>query len=390
MQKVIALVDCDCFFVSCERVDNPDLNKKPVCVVTSTSNKGIVISRSAEAKALGIKMGAPLFQIKADYPDVFFIKARHKRYDEISNQVMQALKNFSPLIEPVSIDEAYMDLTGLSKFYQLSYSKLIQKIRKEIFDTVKVPVSIGLSTSKTLAKLASDKAKKTNGIFIIHPNQIKQILSDIDLEEISGIGKQSASTYAFKGITTILEFLEKDPTWVKKNLGSNAEKLRYELEGVCVCPVTNKQDAPQSIQISHSFEEFTSDLNVLLDTLPDYIHQSSQKLRQWNGFCKTICVSLKTKGFSEFKVQATLDTPTNSENTLLKKSIELMKEIYKPKILYRSTGISLNNLIYGEIVQHSLFETTEREDDKISHIIDDLEKKYGKNMLKFLIISDKN
>lgn len=389
MQKVIALVDCDCFFVSCERVDNPSLNKKPVCVVTSTSNKGIVISRSSEAKALGIKMGAPLFQIKADYPDVFFIKSRHKRYEEISKQVMQVLQDFSPLVEEMSIDEAYIDLTGLSKFYQLSYKDILSKIRAEVLSRAKVPVSIGLSTSKTLAKLASDKAKKTNGIFIIHPSNIKNVLSNIDLEEIAGIGKQSLSSYALKGITTIAEFMEKDALWLKKTFGVNAERLRYELDGICVLPVLNKQEAPQSIQISHSFEEFTSDIDTLLETLPDYIHQSSQKLRKWNGFCKNISVSLKTKSFSEFKIHATLEIPTNSESTLLNKAIELLHQIYKPKILYRSTGISLNNLSYGETMQQSLFETNQKEDDKISHIIDDLERKFGKNILKFKVQSIK-
>ena len=164
-EHVIALVDCDCFFVSCERVDNPGLNGKAVCVTTGATSKGIVVSRSNEAKALGIKMGAPMFQIQDKYQNVYYIPARHERYSEISKQVMNVLREFSPDVKEVSIDEAYVDLTGFSKLYKLKYVDLIKKIRQTILEKVKVPVSIGLSTSKTLAKLASDKAKKT-GAFL--------------------------------------------------------------------------------------------------------------------------------------------------------------------------------------------------------------------------------
>ena len=139
-EYVIALVDCDCFYVSCERVDNPNLNGRAVCVVTTSTNKGIVLSRSNEAKAFGIKMGQPMFQLNGRHLDCFYIPCRHKRYAELSRQVMAVFREFSPDVEEVSVDEAFLDLTGMSKMYGLSYEKLAHQIRQRVFEKTKIPV----------------------------------------------------------------------------------------------------------------------------------------------------------------------------------------------------------------------------------------------------------
>ena len=381
-EHVIALVDCDCFFVSCERVDNPELNNQPVCVVTNTTSKGIVLSRSNEAKALGIKMGQPMFQLQGQFNNAQYISASHERYGEISKQVMDVLREFTPDVEEVSIDEAYLDLTGMSKLYGLTYENLIKKIRKTVLEKTKVPVSIGLSTSKTLAKLASDKAKKTGGIFIIPPPKVREILHDIKLEEICGISHQTSMNYWKKGVSNLDEFLDKDPNWIRQAFGINGERLRYELAGVSVSPVTPVEEAPQSIQDTRSLEDFTDSLEVLESTLPYHVHRASQKLRKWDGYCSVLAVMLRTKDFKVFETETKLDKPTNSEQRLLRTSHELIRKLYKPRTLYRSVGITLRNLVFGKAVQQSLFETEQREDDKMSRIIDDLEKKYGNQVVK--------
>ena len=137
---IIALIDCDSFFVSCERVDNPALQNQPVCVMTGGGSKGIIVSRSKEAKLLGIKMGAPYFQVQKAYPQAVCLPARHHRYAEISRQVMSIIKTFTPDVEEVSIDEAYADLTGLDAVYKTSYADLINKIRRQILTKTKIPV----------------------------------------------------------------------------------------------------------------------------------------------------------------------------------------------------------------------------------------------------------
>ena len=158
-QKYIALIDCDSFFVSCERKLNPKLNAKPVCVVSGS--RGCVIARSIEAKEMGIPMGQPLFMAEKEFPKAIYINANHYNYAQISDQVMSILKQFSPMVEVYSIDEAFVDLTGLSKLYKKNYYDLAKHIRDLIAQEVGIPVSVGVSRTKTLAKLASDKSKTT-------------------------------------------------------------------------------------------------------------------------------------------------------------------------------------------------------------------------------------
>lgn len=381
-EHVIALVDCDCFFVSCERVDNPDLNNKPVCVTTSTTNKGIVVSRSNEAKALGIKMGAPMFQLHGKYKQVHYISTHHERYHEISQKVMSVLRDFTPDVEEVSIDEAYLDLTGMSKMYSMSYENLIKKIRQTVLEKTKIPVSIGLSTSKTLAKLASDKAKISGGIFIIHPKRAGEFLKEVDLEEICGISSRTALKFSAKGIRNISDFLDKEPQWIRQVLGVHAERLHYELKGISVSLVNSKEEPPQSIQDTQALEKFTDDIEILKRTLSVHVHRSSQKLRKWDGYCSSIVVMLRTKDFKVFEKECKLEKFTNSEQTLLSKANILIPQVYRQGIIYRAVGITLKNLVFGKNKQRSFFDDFEHEDDKISRLIDDLENKYGKQVVK--------
>lgn len=381
-EYVIALVDCDCFFVSCERVDNPNLNGRAVCVVTNTTNKGIVLSRSNEAKALGIKMGQPMFQLNGRHLDCFYIPCRHKRYAELSRQVMAVLREFSPDVEDVSVDEAFLDLTGMSKIYGVSYEKLAHQIRQRVFEKTKIPVSIGVSTSKTLAKLASDKAKKNGGVFIIAPKKIREILSAVKLDEVCGISHQTVKNFYKKGVFELNEFLDKDPAWVRQALGITGERLRYELSGVCVSPVNAVEQAPQSIQDTRSLVDFTGSLEMLERCLPCHIHRSSQKLRKWDGYCAVLSVMLRTKDFKVHEAEIKLPNPTNSEQTLLRQAHILIKKIYNPRVLYRSVGVTLKNLTFGKVQQGSLFDSVRPEDDKLSHLIDELEQRYGKQVVK--------
>ena len=187
-KNIIALVDCDSFFVSCEQSVNTDLKGKPVCVMSGRGQ--CVISRSKEAKKLGIRMGMPYFQIEGNMKKAVYINANHDLYSEISKKVMSVLKDFSPLVEIYSIDEAFVDLTGLERLYKKNYLEIAQMIRQEVKDRVDIPVSIGLSSSKSLAKLASDKAKSLDeGVYLIGSRKIIPVLQKTSIDEIWGIGK---------------------------------------------------------------------------------------------------------------------------------------------------------------------------------------------------------
>lgn len=381
-QHVIALVDCDCFYVSCERKDNPDLQGKPVCAVTTTSNKGIVLSRSKEAKALGIKMGAPMFQIKDQYPTCHYMPARMHRYAEISKEVMDTIKTFSPDVEVTSVDEAYIDLTGLNKAQNTTYTDIIKNIRKTILDKVGIPVSIGLSCSKILAKLASDKAKNSGGIFVIRPDKILDIIGDTAINDVCGVGRKNTINMQCNGIFTVRDFVERDNGWVRKAFGINGLSLKQELMGITTSLVENERAAPQSIQDTRSFEDFTQNLEFIRHALNGHVHTACQRMRKWNGFCCEIEVMLKTKDFKYYAMEAKLPNPTNSDFEIREAAQKVLTSLYKPNLIYRSTGITLSRLSYGAEIQQSLFEETKPHDDKLSHLVDELEAKFGRGIIK--------
>jgi len=380
-RRIIALVDCDCFFVSCERKDNPSLNGKPVCVMTGASSKGIIVSRSKEAKALGIKMGQPYFQVKPNFPTAICIPARHHRYAEISKEVMDTIRTFSPDVEVTSVDEAYIDLTSLDKVYHATYTDIIKKLKQTVWDKVGIPVSIGLSTSKILAKLASDKAKNNGGIFVIPPDKILDIVGEMAIDDVCGIGRKNSEHMKFSGVFTIKDFVEKDNAWIRKAFGINGLNLKSELTGIATSLVSSEPTAPQSIQVTRSFEDFTQNLEYLEHELNGHVHEACQKLRRWSGFCGGVEVMLRTKDFKYYAIEAKLANPTNGDQEVRMASLRLLKSLYRPNFIYRSTGVTLKYLSYGQM-QQSLFEETKPHDDKLSHLVDELEAKFGKGIVK--------
>jgi nucleotidyltransferase/DNA polymerase involved in DNA repair len=381
-QHIIALVDCDCFFVSCERKDTPALAGKPVCVMTGGGNKGIIVSRSKEAKALGIKMGVPYFQIKDVYKEAICLPARMHRYAEISTEVMNVVKSFSPDVEVTSIDEAYIDLTGLAKAWHTTYTDIVKNIRQTVWDKVRVPVSIGLSCSKILAKLASDRAKNTGGVFVIRPDKILETIGDMPISDVCGVGRKNSAHMQYRGIFTVRDFVAKDNAWIRQAFGINGLSLQQELSGMATSLVESTPTAPQSIQDTRSFEDFTTSLEFMRHALFEHVHTVCQKLRQWNGFCSGIEVILKTKDFNCSALETKLTTATNSDFDIRAEAQKLLTKLYQPNVLYRATGITLKNLSYGDEIQQSLFEDVKRKDDKLSRMIDELEAKFGPGTVK--------
>ena len=327
-------------------------------------------------------MGAPYFQIKHTHKEAIYVPARLERYCQISNMVMDVIKTFSPDVEVVSVDEAYVDLTGLNKVYNMSYTQIIKNIKQCIADKVQIPVSIGLSCSKTLAKLASDEAKNKGGIFVIKPDKINETISNMPIDKICGIGHKNADNLHYYGVFTVNDFITKDNAWIKKVLGFNGVLLKQELLGGSTSLVNNKPSAPQSIQDTKSFEDFTNNFECLRHALNMHVHTSCKKLRQWNGFCQGIEVMLKTKDFKVLSIGSRFENSTNSDFDIRDKAQKLLLSIYNPNLIYRSTGITLKYLSYGKQVQHSLFDNIQHNDDKLLRVVDDLENKFGKGVIK--------
>ncbi len=383
MKHIIALVDCDSFFVSCEQSVNPELKGKPVCVMSGRGQ--CVISRSKEAKKLGVKMGMPYFQIEGELKKAIYINANHELYYNISKKVMDVLRRFSPDVEVYSIDEAFVDLTGLKKLYKKDYLEIAQMIREEILKEVDIPVSIGVSSSKSLAKLASDKAKTMGqGVFLVGSRKIEPLLKNTNIDEIWGIGRNLSLLMRKNGILTAYELVGQDDLWLDKQIGIRGLEMKHELLGEMVSPVSSEVKLPKSIQNTCALAKFTSDKNYIKNSLNYHIHTSCRRLRKINAKCKGISIFLRTKDFKVFCEKKLLNMPTDFELEISDIIFELLDKIYNPNILYRSTGVILDNFVLNSAYQMSLFADNEidTKKDKLSKCFDRLEERFGKDIIQ--------
>lgn len=382
-QKYIALIDCDSFFVSCERKLNPDLNGKAVCVVSG--DRGCVIARSREAKQMGIPMGHPLFMASKEFPNCIYINANHYNYAQISDEVMSLLKTLSPCVEVYSIDEAFVDLTGLAKYYGMNYYNLAKFIRQKILDEVGVPVSIGLSRTKALAKLASDKSKNLDShIYIAGKCGITKLLKESQIGEIWGIGRRLEPKLRGHGIYTAYDYVQKNDVWLKSRFGKNGLELKYELMGNLINKVSTETQLPKSIMDTKSFSEFSSDLNFLRNELMVHIHSACRKLRRADCKCKTVGLILKTKEFQVYCEKVNLELPTSFEFEISEAVFPILDKLFDKKILYRSIGVLLENFNSNETEQMVLFANSERREknEKLAKSLDKLEAKFGRNIVR--------
>ncbi len=382
---VIALIDCDSFFVACEQLKNPSLLNKPVCVLSN--NDGCVIARSKEAKEMGVKMGMPYFMAKKDFPAAIYLSSNHTDYASVSKHVMEVLTEFSPAIEQYSIDEAFVDLTGLRKLYRRSYLEIAKMIRAEIKAKVGIPVSIGVGTTKTIAKLSSEKAKPAKGgegAYIIGNRSLKKELQDTELGEVWGVGKNTCALLGKYGIKNAYEFSQQSDEWLQAKLGIRGLQLKHELLGTAVYKLETTDILPKSIQKTSSFAKFTNEKEYIKNSIIYHINRACCKLRAIG--MKTGCVRLilRTKDFKFYTEKKLLVSPTSWDTDILKNIIPLFEKLYLKDVLYRSSGVVLENLIKESDTQMSLFNNYENEEKKesLSRTIDKLSRIYKKNIVK--------
>ncbi len=382
-QKYIALVDCDSFFVSCERKLNPELNGLPVSVVSG--ERGCVIARSREAKQLGVPMGIPLFQAVENYPKCLYIPANHYAYTKISKMVMSVLKDFSPNVQIYSIDEAFVDFTGLTKLYKKNYYELGLELQKRVWKEVNIPVTIGISTSKTLSKLASDKAKNTSSRVALAGNKTRiNLLKKTEIDEIWGIGRKLGAKLRGYGIKTAHDYTQKDDAWIQKRFGKNGLVTKAELLGTMISAISNEVELPKSVSDSKSFLEFTSDLNFLKNELSIHIHSCCKRLRKINCKCSVVGVFVKAKDFKTYYEKRELEVPLNFEFDISKIAFGILENLYQSNILYRSVGVVLEDFNRTSEEQLLLFTDNDRleQNEKLGKSLDILEQKFGRNIVR--------
>lgn len=383
MESVIALVDCDSFFVSCEQSVDKSLKMKPVCVLSNRD--GCIVARSKEAKQMGIKMGMPYFMAKREFPDAIYLSGNHELYREISHRVMDLLREYSPVVDIYSIDEAFVDLTGLERLYKKNAVEIAVTIRKEILKRIDIPVSIGVSSSKTLAKLASDKAKKIEGgIHFIGKSNLKEELKNTAVDDIWGIGRKLTVLMKKNGILTAEELVNKSDEFLNDLMGIRGIELKHELLGENISPPTNETEAPKSIQQTSAMKKFTSDKDFLKNSINYHIHRACVRLRKNNLKTSIIGVMLRTKDFRVFSEKYICEKPLDFELEISKIIFELFEKIYSPEIIYRSTGVFFEKLTNRMEEQTSLFsdDLTNCKKNNLTKCIDKLENKFGKDIIQ--------
>ena len=361
------LVDCNNFYVSCERVFNPSLRGKPVVVLSN--NDGCIIARSNEAKALGIPMGAPLHLYKTliKQNKIFTYSSNYTLYGDMSSRVMSVLNYFISNIEIYSIDEAFLNLKN---FNIQSLQDEMFKIRERIYQWTGIPVSIGIGPTKTLAKLANKIAKKnsSNGVYILTVStQLTHILSDMKLEDIWGVSKGWGNRLRSIGINNPRQLQQANPRQIRTLISVVGERIIYELRGQ-PCLALEEVNNKKSITVSRSFGNMINDKDSLKKALANYAARAAEKLRYQDSVCGGIYVFINTNRFRERDLQysnsATInfDELTDSTTIIIEKSFKLLENLYRPKYNYKKIGITLLGLKQKDdgssdnyIIQGSLF-----------------------------------
>lgn len=388
-KQIIALVDCDSFFVSCEQSINKALQGKPVCVLSN--NDSCVVARSKEAKKLGVSMGMTYYRAKREFPNVVYLSGNLDIYRKFSKKVMGILKDFSPDLQVYSIDEAFLELSGVKNCHNLNYYKLAKKIRDTVKNELDINVSVGVSTTKVLAKFACEKAKKSDGIYLIGKNKIKKELSGTPVEEIWGIGKNISKLLRRFGILTCDELVKMTDAQLEAKLGKRGFELKHELLGECFDYVINVEKMPKSIQNTRTFPKNSSDKNYIKNWLNKHIHTSCARLRQLNGTCKAVGIILKTSDFTYYNQKINLKESTNFELDISREVMKMFDIIFNSDLVYRSCGVTLEKLEYNSQSQLNLFGDAKSKDcTKLADALDKLEKKFGRNVVKTGFLDDEN
>jgi DNA polymerase V len=384
--KKIALIDCNSFYVSCERLFNPKIRKKPVVVLSN--NDGCIVSRSNEAKALGIKMGEPYFKAKDIIVknNVHVFSSNYSLYGDLSRRVMRTLKRFNSDIEVYSIDEAFIDL---SNFPDNEVENVAQEIRSTVLQWTGIPTSIGIAKTKTLSKVANHIAKKKlSGVTnLIGVEDIDPILEKIEINDVWGVGKQLTKFYHKNGIYNAKQLKNKSNTWIKKSSNVLSSRTSMELRGIPCIDLETITSRRKSCVVSRSFGQRVEKFQELREAVAKYCLNASEKIRSESLIAKSITVFIRTSLFQSkfgyYSNSKTIDFPiaTNNSIEIVKAALTGLETIFKNSYQYQKAGVMLTGLSNSNDGKN-LFSS--EKDEKINNLmrsIDNTNNRYGRATL---------
>lgn len=391
---MFALADCNNFFASCERVFRPELQGKPVIVLSN--NDGCAVARSNEAKALGIKMGDPFFKIRhiVEKNDVAVFSGNMALYGDMSQRVRWVLEEFAPAIEVYSIDEAFLDLRGMTGIDYDSYAK---KISAECWRQTSIPVSVGIAPSKTLAKIASKLCKRYpklhGGCYMHRPQDIEKVLRKFPIEDVWGIGRRSAAKLHYMGINTAWDYTQMKEYAVRKMFALPGLRTWMELRGEPCIEFEDGFEPKQSICVSRSFAKEITDSDQLCEQIANFASTMAEKLRKERSVVLEMAAFAFTNRFKDNVPQTYgnalvhFEQPTSDQRTIVSRAVMAAGEMYKSGYGYKKAGVVATRVIPQTDVVHSLFEdpaSLERE-QRLSSAFDAINATFGKGTLKFAV-----
>jgi|TARA_B100001057_G_scaffold103285_1_gene100670 DNA polymerase V len=386
-KKVFALIDCNAFYVSCERVFNPKLNNKPV--VALSNNDGCIIARSKEAKALGIKMGVPLFKVKdiVERENVIVFSSNYTLYADMSRRVMNIISEFTPSIEVYSIDEAFIELTNMNVDYE-SYAR---HMRKVILQYTGIPVSIGIASTKTLTKVANHIAKDDESLegvcSLIQHENLDQVLEDTNVADVWGVGRQLSKKLIANGIFNAKLLKNCEDAWVRKMMSVNGLKTVSELREISCLDLEETSATRKSCCTTRSFGKPLINLEDIEQAVTTFARRATERIRGENLIASTVSVFLRTNPFDRNRYYSnssttTLSYPTYDTVQIVKTALQLTKIIFRENYKYKKAGVLLSGFYEKGTETKDLFSEARYRSPKLMSAVDQINERYGSDTIQ--------
>jgi len=393
---MIGLIDCNNFYVSCERAFQPRLEGVPVGVLSN--NDGCVIARSNELKALGVEMGTPAFELKPLLRQrrIQLLSSNYELYGDMSSRVQQVLEEFSAGVEPYSIDEMFVRFDGFAPEQMHAHAQeLFTKVRR----FTHIPVSVGIAPTRTLAKLANRAAKKLpvyEGVCVLRPGdgECEALLRQVSLCDVWGVGRRLVERLGLLGMKTAWDLAKADPKQIRQRFSVTLERTCLELKGAPCIEMNDPGEARQRIMTSRSFGRLTDNRQEIHQAIRQYAQRSAEKLRAQDSVAHAVYVFLKTNrhrpDLPQYSPSAIMELPTPSDDSrdILHAASQAFDTIYRPRYLFMKAGVMLIDLVDANRQQLSLLDTSEsradrERNDRLMAALDNLNRRMGRGTVSF-------
>ncbi len=382
---MILHIDMDAFYASVEQLDQPELRGKCI-IVGGTTHRGVVSAANYEARKYGIRSAMPIYQAKQKCPDGIFVRPRMQRYKEVSQNIMAILVNITPIVEPVSIDEAYMDITGCEKLYG-NPEQIGKHIKHKIQETMNLTCSVGIAPNKFLAKIASD-LDKPDGLTIIMPEMVAEFIDNLSIQKVPGVGQKTNSLLALLGVKTLGDVKKFPEKMILDRLGKYGKRLLRLAVGIDDSAV-EPAGRHKSVSSEHTLMEDTRNINLLHQHLLRHAEDVAQQLRKLEVRARTITLKLKHSDFKQVTRSKTLTIPIKSSDKIFLEASQLLAK-YSPTKQVRLIGVGASGLVPTAMpVQLNLFENRKKQDynwEKVDQTMDSITDRFGKDAIRRAIL----